>query len=57
MADKKSQEESLPEMVCPHCEKAIDRVDLIRGNVRPFAVAVYVCPLCRKVLSISHFYR
>lgn len=39
--------------ICPHCGKELDRIErLYKGIIS--ATIVYMCPYCKKVLSIGN---
>lgn len=40
--------------ICPHCEKALGRVNAIKAKSGFGVRFVYSCGFCNKVLGVSH---
>ena len=49
-----AEEASNVEPLCPHCERAINRILHKRISAFLGVRLLYFCPHCRKVLGISH---
>jgi len=39
--------------ICPHCEKELDRIARVAKGIIEQTM-VFICPFCRKVLSIGY---